>query len=89
MVVDIGSLTATNIGSPLSGWRCGAEIAPIVIAKFTRLEVEAAIAKNNETEAHAMAADALHTERVAKRSAEKVRVDNVWPMLEHINSRML
>ena len=32
------------------------------------------MAKNNEMEARAMIADLLHRERVAKRSAEKVRV---------------
>ena len=54
--------------------RRGAEIAPIVIAKFTRLKVEAAMAKNNETEACAMVANLLHRERVAKCSVEKARV---------------
>ena len=52
-----------------------AEIALIVIAKFTRLEAEAAMAKKkNETEAHAVVANLFHRERVAKHSAEKVRV---------------
>ena len=50
-----------------------AEIALIVIAKFTRLEAEAAMAKNNEMEAHAMIVDLLHKERIAKRSTEKAR----------------
>ena len=54
--------------------RRGAETAPIVIAKFTRLEAEAAMAKNNEMEARAMIASLLHRERVAKCSAEKARV---------------
>ncbi|KAK7844374.1 uncharacterized protein LOC111985046 isoform X1 [Quercus suber] len=54
--------------------RRGAETAPIVIAKFSRLEAEAAMAKNNEMEARAMIADLLHRERVAKRSVEKARV---------------
>ena len=54
--------------------RRGAETASIVIAKFTRLEAEAAMAKNNEMEARAMIADLLHRERVAKCSAEKARV---------------
>ena len=54
--------------------RRGAETAPIVIAKFTRLEAKAATTKNNEMEARAMIADLLHRERVAKRSAEKARV---------------
>ena len=54
--------------------RRGAETAPIVIAKFTRLEAEAAMAKNNEMEARAMIADLLHRERVAKRSAKKAKV---------------
>ena len=51
----------------------GVETAPFVIAKFTRLEAEAAMAKNNEMEAHAMIVDLLHKERVAKRSTEKAR----------------
>ena len=54
--------------------RRGVETAPIVTAKFTRLEAEAATAKNNEMEARAMIAELLHRERVAKRSAEKARV---------------
>ena len=54
--------------------RCGAETTLIVIAKFTRLEAEAATAKNKEMKAHAMIADLLHRERVAKRSVEKARV---------------
>ena len=54
--------------------RRGVETAPIVIAKFTRLKAEAAMAKNNEMEARAKIADLLHRERVAKRSAEKARV---------------
>nr|XP_023921417.1 uncharacterized protein LOC112032883 [Quercus suber] len=53
--------------------RRGAATAPIVIAKFTRLEAEAAMAKNNEMEARAMIANLIHMERVAKRSAEKAR----------------
>nr|POE89191.1 hypothetical protein CFP56_59785 [Quercus suber] len=53
--------------------RRGAETAPIVIAKFTRLQAEAAMAKNNEMEARAMIANLIHMERVAKRSAEKAR----------------
>ena len=52
----------------------GAEIVPTVIVKFTRLEAEATMAKNNETEDRAMVANLLHRKRVAKRSAEKVRV---------------
>ncbi|KAK9991339.1 hypothetical protein SO802_026324 [Lithocarpus litseifolius] len=60
MAVDIGSLR-------------GAETTLIVIAKFTRLEAEVAMAKNNEMEACAMIADLLHSERVAKRSDENVR----------------
>nr|POF15472.1 hypothetical protein CFP56_60900 [Quercus suber] len=54
--------------------RSGAEIIPIVIAKFIRLEAEAAMAKNNEKEARAMIVDILHRERVAKCSAKKARV---------------
>ena len=54
--------------------RRGVETAPIVTAKFTRLEVEAAMAKNNEMEAHAMIVELLHRERVAKRSTEKATV---------------
>uniref|UniRef100_A0A7N2LG41 Zinc finger GRF-type domain-containing protein n=2 Tax=Quercus lobata TaxID=97700 RepID=A0A7N2LG41_QUELO len=54
--------------------RRGAETTPIVIAKFTRLEAEAAIAKNNETDAHAMLTEALQRERAAKRIVEKARV---------------
>ena len=42
--------------------------------KFTRLEAEATMAKNNEMEARAMIVDPLHRERIAKRNAEKVRV---------------
>ncbi|KAK9987207.1 hypothetical protein SO802_032158 [Lithocarpus litseifolius] len=57
-----------------SSYHKGAKTAPIVIAKFTRLEAKVAIAKNNETEARAMVAIALHKKKVAKRSAEKVRV---------------
>ena len=53
--------------------RRGVETVPIVIAKFTRLEAEAAMVKNNEMEAHAMIVDLLHKERVAKRSIEKAR----------------
>ena len=49
--------------------RRGAETAPIVIAKFTMLEAEATMEKNNEMEAHAMIVDLLHRERVAKRNA--------------------
>ena len=52
----------------------GVETAPIVIAKFTKLEVEAAMEKNNEMEAYAMIVDLLHRERVAKHSTEKARV---------------
>ena len=62
--------------------RRGAETTPIVIAKFTRLEAEAATAKNNEMEARAMIADLLHRERVAKRSTEKARVS-----LRMVNAR--
>ena len=60
----------------LDGMPCrrGAKITSIVITKFTRLEAEATIAKNNETKAHAMVVDTLHKERVAKCSAKKVRV---------------
>ncbi|KAK9997937.1 hypothetical protein SO802_017540 [Lithocarpus litseifolius] len=60
----------------LDGMPCkhGAETTPIVIMKFTRLKAEAAMAKNNEMEARAMVANALHRERVAKRSAKKARV---------------
>ncbi|KAF3975479.1 hypothetical protein CMV_001270 [Castanea mollissima] len=54
--------------------RRGAETTPIVIAKFTRLEAEAAIAKNNETEARAMLTELLQRERAAKLIAEKARV---------------
>ena len=54
--------------------RRGAETTPIVIVKFTRLEAEAAMAKNNETEARAMITDLLQRERVAKRNTEKARV---------------
>ena len=45
----------------LDGRTCrhGVETAPIVIAKFTRLKAEAAIAENNETEAHALLTEAL------------------------------
>ena len=52
----------------------GVETAPIVIAKFTRLEAKAAMAKNNEMKARAMIANLLHRERVVKCSAEKARV---------------
>ena len=55
-------------------YRHGVETTPIVIVKFTRLEAETVMAKNNEMEACAMIADLLHRERVAKRSAEKARV---------------
>ena len=58
-------------GIPRKG---GVETAPIIIAKCTRLEAEAAMAKNNETEACAMVANLLHRERVANRSAKKARV---------------
>ena len=54
--------------------RRGAETTPIVIVKFTRLEAETVMAKNNEMEACAMIADLLHRERITKRSVEKVRV---------------
>ncbi|XP_075663431.1 uncharacterized protein LOC142633030 [Castanea sativa] len=54
--------------------RRGAETEPIVIAKFTRLEAETVVAKNNEIRARATIADLLHRERVAKRSVKKVRV---------------
>nr|XP_023925606.1 uncharacterized protein LOC112036981 [Quercus suber] len=54
--------------------RRGAETTPIVIAKFTRLEDEAAIAKENETEACALLAEALQRVRAAKHDAEKARV---------------
>ncbi|KAL4638112.1 hypothetical protein ACB092_03G126800 [Castanea dentata] len=54
--------------------RRGAETTPIVIAKFTRLEAEAAIAKNNETEARAMLTEVLQRERAAKLIVEKARV---------------
>ena len=57
-------------GIPRKG---GVETAPIIIAKCTRLEAEAAMVKNNEMEAHAMIVDLLHKERVAKRSIEKAR----------------
>ncbi|KAL0012916.1 hypothetical protein SO802_008024 [Lithocarpus litseifolius] len=59
---------------PYLVWRRGAETAPIVIAKFTRLEAEAVIVKNNETEARAMLIEALQRERAAKRIAEKARI---------------
>ena len=49
--------------------RRGAETAPIVIAKFTMLEAEATMEKNNEMEARAMIVDLLHRERVAKHNA--------------------
>ena len=52
--------------------RRGAETTLIVIAKFTRLEAEAATAKNNEMEARAMIAELLHRERVAKRDRKSV-----------------
>ena len=58
-------------GIPRKG---GVETAPIIIAKCTRLEAEAAMAKNNEMKARAMIADLLHRERVAKFSVEKARV---------------
>nr|XP_023872438.1 uncharacterized protein LOC111985046 isoform X3 [Quercus suber] len=77
MAVDIGSLDEhCKSFKWLDGIPCrrGAETAPIVIAKFSRLEAEAAMAKNNEMEARAMIADLLHRERVAKRSVEKARV---------------
>ena len=54
--------------------RRGAETTPIVIVEFTRLEAEAAMAKNNETKARAMITDLLQRERVAKRNTEKARV---------------
>nr|POE53865.1 hypothetical protein CFP56_74577 [Quercus suber] len=54
--------------------RRGAETALIVIAKFTRLVAEAAIAKENETEAHALLTKALQRVRAAKRDAKKARV---------------
>ena len=61
-------------------WLCGipckrgVETALIIIVKCTRLEAEAAMAKNNEIKTRAMIADLLHKEGIAKCSVEKVRV---------------
>ncbi|KAL0007843.1 hypothetical protein SO802_009345 [Lithocarpus litseifolius] len=77
MAVDIGSLDEhCKSFKWLDGIPCrrGAKTAPIVIAKFTRLEAEATMARNNKMEARAMIVDLLHRERVAKCSAEKARV---------------
>ena len=60
----------------LDGIPCkrGVETAPIIIVKCTKLEAEAAMAKNNEMKTRAMIADLLHKEGVAKCSVEKARV---------------
>ena len=52
----------------------GAKTAPIVIAKFRRLENEAMLAIEGEKEAHASLDEARERERVAKRKEEKCKV---------------
>ena len=54
--------------------RRGAETAPIVIARFRRLENEANLANEREREAHVSEEEARERERVAKRKAKKARV---------------
>ena len=60
----------------LDGIPCkrGVETASIIVAKYTRLEAEAAMAKNNKMKARAMIVDLLHRERLAKYSVKKARV---------------
>ena len=52
----------------------GVETAPIVIAKFRRLENEAMLATKGEKEARASLDEARERERVAKRKEEKCKV---------------
>ena len=48
----------------------GTEIAPIVIAKFKRLENEAMLATEDEKEPRALLEEARERERVAKQKVE-------------------
>ncbi|KAL0000432.1 hypothetical protein SO802_014213 [Lithocarpus litseifolius] len=52
---------------------CGAAIAPIVIAKFNRLEHAVEVANEELKQAHALAAAALERERVTKRKYERAK----------------
>ena len=52
----------------------GAAIAPIVIAKFNRLEHAVEVANEESKQAHALTAAALERERVAKRKFERAKV---------------
>ena len=48
----------------------GATVAPIVIAKFNRLEHAVKVANKESKQAHTLTAAALERERVAKRKAK-------------------
>ncbi|XP_050241873.1 uncharacterized protein LOC126732932 [Quercus robur] len=52
----------------------GAAVAPIVIAKFNRLEHAVEVANEESKQAHALTAAALERERVAKRKFERAKV---------------
>uniref|UniRef100_A0A7N2RB28 Uncharacterized protein n=1 Tax=Quercus lobata TaxID=97700 RepID=A0A7N2RB28_QUELO len=49
-------------------------VAPIVIAKFNRLEHAVEVANEESKQAHALTAAALERERVAKRKFERAKV---------------
>ena len=52
----------------------GRATAPLVYERFTRYKVEAAAARNERDEAHAMEAVAWEQLRIAKRKAEKTKL---------------
>lgn len=63
----------------------GSEVAPIILAKFKRLENEAKASNDREKLAHAMEEKARERERIARRREEKSRVRE---MIAQLRARM-